>query len=229
VITSSAIVVATGATAKWLSVPGEAELLSRGVHTCATCDGFFYKGKPAAVIGGGDTAMEQALFLARMAKRVTVIHRRDEFRASKAMATRVLNHPNIDILWNTMVLQFQADPTNEQLESLLLAEEQTMESMDDENNVQLDVEVVESVFRVDGVFVAIGHVPNTQLFDDDPSLRRDDEGYIYTIPGSTVTSVTGVYAAGDVADHVYRQAITSAGTGAMAAMDAERWLCEHGC
>lgn len=212
-LTSRALIVATGARAKWLGVPGELELLSKGVHTCATCDGFFYKGLHAAVIGGGDTAMEQALFLARLAAKVTVIHRRESFRASKAMATRVLNHPNIEILWDTTVEHFVEGPDGT-LATLRLGHKGK------------DNETVVRDLKVDGAFVAIGHVPNTQLFE---SVRKDTEGYIYTIPGSTVTSVTGIYAAGDVQDHVYRQAITSAGTGAMAAMDAERWLCEHGC
>ena len=233
-MTSSALIIASGAAAKWLKVPGEQELLSRGVHTCATCDGFFYKGKHAAVIGGGDTAMEQALFLARMAARVTVIHRRGEFRASKAMATRVLNHPSIEIVWNTVVREFVSKSDGkggQQLAALRIWGEPLREDGGDAlENGSGDLDTpTERLLDVDGCFVAIGHVPNTELFDDDPALRRDSEGYIYTIPGSTVTSVTGVYAAGDVADKVYRQAITSAGTGAMAAMDAERWLCEHGC
>lgn len=214
VITSSALVVATGASPKWLGVPGEAELLSRGVHTCATCDGAFYKGKHAAVVGGGDTAMEQALFLARICSRVTVIHRSAAFRASKAMATRVLRHPKILILWNTKITRFVASADTGDL-----AEVET-------ESGGASTPASTTSLTVDGVFVAIGHTPNTELFTD---VRKNHDGYIYTLPGSTVTSVTGVYAAGDVQDDVYRQAITSAGTGAMAAMDAERWLCEHGC
>eukprot|EP00629_Pelagomonadales_sp_RCC1024_P011891 CAMPEP_0119282608 /NCGR_PEP_ID=MMETSP1329-20130426/27010_1 /TAXON_ID=114041 /ORGANISM="Genus nov. species nov., Strain RCC1024" /LENGTH=389 /DNA_ID=CAMNT_0007283271 /DNA_START=100 /DNA_END=1266 /DNA_ORIENTATION=+ len=213
VITSSAVVVATGASPRWLGVPGERELLSRGVHTCATCDGYFYRDKHAVVVGGGDTAMEQALFLARIAKRVTIVHRGSTLRASKAMAARVLRHPKILVLWNTEIRRFVEDPDTEVLGSIEV------------ETIVMDI-VSATSLDADGVFVAIGHTPNTQLFE---GLRKDDQGYIYTLPGSTVTSVAGVYAAGDVADSVYRQAITSAGTGAMAAMDAERWLCEHGC
>jgi len=208
VMTSSAIIIATGASPRWLGAPGERELLSKGVHTCATCDGYQYKERHTLVVGGGDTAMEQALFLARVCSRVTVVHRGGTLRASKAMAARVLRHPKILMLWNSVVTEF-VKGDNGLLESV------SVESMGSTTNLP-----------VDGAFVAIGHTPNTELFSD---LRRDDHGYVYTLPGSTVTSIAGVYATGDVADPVYRQAITSAGTGAMAAMDAERWLCEHGC
>merc|ERR1712232_11414 len=196
-----------------------------GVHTCATCDGYFYKDKHVAVIGGGDTAMEQALFLARLCRQVTIIHRRSVFRASKAMATRVLRHPNITVLWNVEVREFVSH-SGSTLSSLLL---ETVADIDD-SPMKDDVADGDGnglqEFAVDGAFVAIGHIPNTQLFGD---VKKDAEGYIYTVPGTTQTSITGIYAAGDVQDAVYRQAITSAGTGAMAAMDAERWLCEHGC
>ncbi|KAJ1459802.1 hypothetical protein M885DRAFT_613400 [Pelagophyceae sp. CCMP2097] len=211
VFTSSALIIATGASPRWLGAPGEAALLSRGVHTCATCDGYYYKGRPVAVVGGGDTAMEQALFLARICSQVYVLHRAGTFRASKAMATRVLNHPNIVVLWHTVVTEFSEG--GDKLTALQI-------------ETQVDGAASSSTLRVDAAFVAIGHTPNTQLFQD---VKRDDAGYIHTIPGTTATSVPGVYAAGDVQDPVYRQAITSAGTGAMAAMDAERWLCEHGC
>ena len=152
--------------------------------------------------------MEQALFLARVCSRVTIVHRGSSLRASKAMAARVMRHPKILMLWNTVVEEFIKGDDG-------LLKEVRVLSMGSTTTLQ-----------VDGAFVAIGHTPNTELFKD---LRRDDHGYVYTLPGSTVTSIAGVYAAGDVADPVYRQAITSAGTGAMAAMDAERWLCEHGC
>uniref|UniRef100_A0A7S4VZP3 FAD/NAD(P)-binding domain-containing protein n=1 Tax=Ditylum brightwellii TaxID=49249 RepID=A0A7S4VZP3_9STRA len=214
VITSSAVVIATGASPRWIGAEGEQELISKGVHTCATCDGYFYRGKHAVVIGGGDTAMEQALFLARLASRVTLIHRGGVLRASKAMATRVLKHPNILILWNTSVKRFVADGSTGALSSLDI---ETLTTMGENATSNL---------AVDGAFVAIGHTPNSEKFR---GVRTDSKGYIYTLPGSTVTSVTGVFAAGDVQDDLYRQAITSAGTGAMAAMDAERWLCEHGC
>ena len=208
VMTSSAIIIATGASPRWLGAPGERELLSKGVHTCATCDGYQYKDRHTLVVGGGDTAMEQALFLARVCSRVTVVHRGGTLRASKAMAARVLRHPKILMLWNSVVTEF-VKGDNGVLESV------SVESLGST-----------TIVPVDGAFVAIGHTPNTELFSD---LRRDDHGYVYTLPGSTVMSIAGVYAAGDVADPVYRQAITSAGTGAIAAMDAERWLCEHGC
>jgi len=220
VLTSSALIVATGARPRWLGAKGELQYLSKGVHTCATCDGFVYKDKHAAVIGGGDTAMEQALFLARLAKKVTIIHRRDHFRASKAMASRALNHPKIEILWSTTVKEFKAED-GKQLSHLTLQDVVPV----DENGKLVSKLKTEDI-AVDGAFVAIGHIPNTQLFKD---VKKNEEGYIYTIPGTTLTSVPGLYAAGDVQDSVYRQAITSAGTGAMAAMDAERWLCEHGC
>ena len=194
-------------------MPGERELLSKGVHTCATCDGYFYRDRHAIVVGGGDTAMEQALFLARVAQRVTVVHRGATLRASKAMAARALRHPKILLLWNTRITRFVAGASG------LLA------SVELEMGAEGSPPSATSL-EVDGVFVAIGHTPNTELFE---GLRKDEHGYIYTLPGSTVTSVAGVYAAGDVQDPVYRQAITSAGTGAMAAMDAERWLCENGC
>ena len=189
-------------------------------HTCATCDGYFYKGRRVAVVGGGDTAMEQALFLARLGARVTVVHRKAAFRASKAMAARVLGHAAIDVAWGTVVREFVAAPAGgapgaePALARLRVADAESGE---------------ERELEVDGAFVAIGHVPNTQLFVHQPELKLSDEGYLLTVPGSTRTSVVGVYAAGDVQDSVYRQAVTSAGTGAMAAIDAERWLCEHGC
>ena len=228
VVTSSAIIVATGARNKWLGAPGEMELLSRGVHTCATCDGFYYTGKHVAVVGGGDTAMEQALFLARMAERVTVIHRRDAFRASKAMATRVLQHPSINILWETTVVEFltttqmdvlhsnsatdsdansgTADGDTEVLGGLRLFSKDMCEELEvvepPSDGTTIDTSDLgnEYILPVEGVFVAIGHAPNTELV---AALRRDEEGYIYTVPDSTLTSITGVYAAGDVRIFVF--------------------------
>ncbi|KAH8082066.1 thioredoxin-disulfide reductase [Aureococcus anophagefferens] len=192
----------------------DGEVFTTGVHTCATCDGYFYRDRDVVVVGGGDTAMEQALFLARIANRVYVVHRKNSFRASsKAMATRVLKHPKILILWDTVISRFLAGDDGNLNAVELVTDPQGGTAS-------------ETSLSVDGAFVAIGMNPNTELFTE---VRKDEDGYIYTLPGSTVTSVTGVYAAGDVQDAVYRQAITSAGTGAMAAMDAERWLCEHGC
>jgi thioredoxin reductase (NADPH) len=201
---TESVIVSTGASARWLDIPGEARLRGFGVSACATCDGFFFRDRALAVVGGGDSAMEEALFLTKFASKVTVIHRRDEFRASKIMAHRVLDHDKIDVLWDTVVEEVLG---NDGVSALRIRDVATDE---------------EREFPVDGMFVAIGHDPNTGVFAD--SLRLDDDGYIVTAPGSTVTSVEGVFAAGDVVDKVYRQAVTAAGMGCQAAIDAERWL-----
>jgi thioredoxin reductase (NADPH) len=203
--TADAVIVATGATAKWLGIPGEEELTGRGVSACATCDGFFFRDQELVVVGGGDTAMEEALFLTKFASKVTIVHRRDEFRASKIMAQRVLDHEKIVVLWNTVLTEIHGSTTVEKvtLEDTVTGKTQEM--------------------AANGVFVAIGHKPNTELFAE--ALDLDENEYIVTSPdGSTRTDVNGVFAAGDVADHTYRQAVTAAGTGCMAAIDAERWL-----
>jgi thioredoxin reductase (NADPH) len=203
--TADAVIVATGATAKWLGIPGEEELTGRGVSACATCDGFFFRDQELVVVGGGDTAMEEALFLTKFASKVTIVHRRDEFRASKIMAQRVLDHEKIVVLWNTVLTEIHGNTTVEKvtLEDTVTGKKQEM--------------------AANGVFVAIGHKPNTELFAQE--LDLDENGYIVKSPdGSTRTDVDGVFAAGDVADHIYRQAVTAAGTGCMAAIDAERWL-----
>ncbi len=203
--TADAVIVATGATAKWLGIPGEEELTGRGVSACATCDGFFFRDQELVVVGGGDTAMEEALFLTKFASKVTIVHRRDEFRASKIMAQRVLDHEKIVVLWNTVLTEIHGGTTVEKvtLEDTVTGKQQEM--------------------AANGVFVAIGHKPNTELFAE--ALDLDENGYIVKSPdGSTRTDVNGVFAAGDVADHTYRQAVTAAGTGCMAAIDAERWL-----
>lgn len=206
--TADAVIVSTGATAKWLGVPGEAALTGRGVSACATCDGFFFRDQELIVVGGGDTAMEEALFLTKFASKVTVVHRRDEFRASRIMAGRVLEHPKIEVVWNSEIVEIEG---TDKVTGVVLKDTVSGEL---------------SNLAADGVFVAIGHKPVTELFVD--QLELSDSCYIVVEPGTTRTSVEGVFAAGDVADHVYRQAVTAAGTGCMAAIDAERWLTEIG-
>ena len=201
---ADALIVSTGAKARMLGLPSEEALLGKGVSTCATCDGFFYREKPLAIVGGGDSAMEEATFLTKFATKVTVVHRRDELRASKIMQERAFANPKIDFKWNTVVDHVVG---NGSVEALDLSDTVTGEK---------------SRLEVDGLFIAIGHDPNTDLFPG--QLDLDDEGYILTEPNSTRTSVDGVFAAGDVQDHTFRQAITAAGSGCMAAMEAERYL-----
>jgi thioredoxin reductase (NADPH) len=200
---ADAVIVATGASARWLGVPGEETLRGHGVSACATCDGFFFRDMPIVVVGGGDSAMEEALFLTKFASKVTIVHRRDEFRASKIMAARALEHPKIEVRWNSVVTEILGDGT---VEAVRLRDVVTDEI---------------EVFPTEGVFMAIGHDPNTTLFAD--HLDLDDNGYLRTF-GNTVTSVEGVFGAGDVVDFTYRQAVTAAGMGCRAAIDAERWL-----
>ncbi len=203
--TADALIIATGASAKWLDLGVDKKLSGRGVSTCATCDGFFFKGLPVAVVGGGDTAMEEAIYLSKLATKVTVIHRRDTLRASKVMQDKALTTPNIHFLWNKEVIDIN-DPSQGKVTSLVLRDTITGER---------------SELAVDGVFIGIGHTPNTALFKG--QLAMHDNGYLKTHDGSR-TSVPGVFAAGDVQDHVYRQAVTAAGSGCMAAIDAERFL-----
>lgn len=205
VIEAEIVIIATGATAKWLGIDSEARYNGHGVSACATCDGFFYKGMNVAVVGGGDTAAEEATYLANLCKKVYLIVRRDELRASKAMQHRIFNTPNIEVLWNHVTEE-------------IIGDEKFVTGVKVKNIISGVVDTID----VDGFFVAIGHQPNTEMFVG--QLELDQLGYIKTIPGTTYTSVEGVFAAGDVQDHVYRQAITAAGTGCMAAIEAERWL-----
>ncbi|MCX6993891.1 MAG: thioredoxin-disulfide reductase [Kiritimatiellaeota bacterium] len=201
---TQAVIIATGASAQYMGLASEQKLLGRGVSGCATCDGALYRGKPVAVVGGGDTAMEDALFLTRFAAQVTVIHRRDEFRASRIMAERVKQHPKIKIMWNTVVDEV-LDVAREEVTGLRL------------KNVKTGALTELSVA---GVFIAIGHQPNTKAFVG--QVAMDDKGYILT--EHTRTNVPGIFAAGDVQDHTYRQAVTAAGSGCMAAIEVERYL-----
>ena len=201
---SRSVIVSTGARSLMLGLPAEQRLLSRGVSTCATCDGFFFRGKHIAVIGGGDSALEEAIFLTKFGETVTVVHRRKELRASKIMQDRAFKNPKINFVWDSVVEDIDGD--------------HTVKGLHLRNVVTGEI----SYLPVEGVFVAIGHAPNTDIFAG--QLDMDEAGYLLTQPGSTATNIPGVFACGDAQDHVYRQAVTAAGTGCMAAIDAERWL-----
>ena len=203
------LVIATGAQARWLGIPGEKELSGFGVSACATCDGFFYRGKDVAVIGGGNSATEEALYLSNIAKSVTLIHRRDSLRSEKILQQRLFAKPNVAVVWNTAVDEMLAADTGrvKVLRALALRDVKTGARRE---------------MPIDGAFVAIGHSPATALFQG--QVAMDPEGYVLTTPGSTRTSVDGVFAAGDVQDRIYRQAVTAAGTGCMAALEAEKYL-----
>ena len=204
---SEAVIISTGASAKLLGLESESKLMGHGVSACATCDGFFYKDKKVLVVGGGDSAMEEATFLTKFASKVSIIHRRNEFRASKIMQDRVLNNDKIDVIWNTSVENMIGDVNKGGLVAAELKNIKTDESYR---------------LECDGLFLAIGHKPNSSLFVD--SLDLDDKGYIITKSDSTCTSIPGIFASGDIQDKVYRQAITAAGSGCMAALDAERFI-----
>lgn len=206
IVEAQTLIISTGASAKWLGLESEKRLMAKGVSACATCDGFFFKNQDIVVVGGGDTAMEEATFLTRFAKSVTIVHRRESFRASKIMVQKAMQNPKIRVLFNTAVDEILGD--------------QVVEAVRLRNTLNDQVEML----PVQGVFMAIGHQPNTGLFSG--QLDMNPAGYLTVEPGSTRTRIAGVFAAGDVADPIYRQAVTAAGTGCMAAIDAERFL-EH--
>ncbi len=207
-VKTETVIISTGASAKWLGIESEKKYYGKGVSACATCDGFFFRNQDIAVVGGGDTAMEEATFLTRFAKSVTVIHRRDSLRASKIMQDKATKNPKIKFLWDTAV---------EGINGATAVESITLKNLKTEKTSDL---------AVTGLFIAIGHEPNTKPFKD--FLKTDENGYLVVEPGTTKTNVPGIFAAGDVADHVYRQAVTAAGTGCMAAIDAERFLENEG-
>jgi thioredoxin reductase (NADPH) len=207
---ADSIIIATGAQARWLGLESEQTLQGRGVSACATCDGFFYRGKTVAVVGGGNTAVEEALYLTHHAEKVTLIHRRDTLRAEKILQARLFAHPKIDVIWNSAVAEIVGGGSPEVVTGVRLT------------NTAIGAE---TVLPVDGVFIAIGHSPTTAIFAG--HIDMDSEGYIRTTAGSTRTSVPGVFAAGDVQDKIFRQAVTAAGTGCMAALEAEKFIAEH--
>jgi thioredoxin reductase (NADPH) len=208
---ADAVILATGAQARWLDLPGEQKFRGHGVSACATCDGFFYRNKEVLVIGGGNTAVEEALFLTNFASKVTVVHRRDTFRAERILQERLYQNPKISVLWNTALDDVGGDAEPLKVRSALLR----------------DVKTGEITERpIDGIFIAIGHSPATELVAGQVEMKRS--GYVKTAPHSTATSVPGLFAAGDVADDIYRQAVTAAGLGCMAALEAEKFLAAHG-
>ncbi|QXV63931.1 thioredoxin-disulfide reductase [Mucilaginibacter sp. 21P] len=209
-ILADTVIISTGASAKWLGLESEQKYSGFGVSACAVCDGFFFKGQDVAIVGAGDTAAEEATYLAKMCRKVYMIVRREEFRASKAMVHRVLNTPNIEVLYNTETIEIMGDGTA--VNAVKVCNNQTQQ---------------ETILDVTGFFVAIGHKPNTDIFRG--TINMDETGYIITRPGSTETNIEGVFCCGDAQDHIYRQAVTAAGTGCMAAIDAERYLAakEH--
>ena len=207
IFTADSIIIATGAQARWLGLPSEETFKGYGVSACATCDGFFYKGKDVIVVGGGNTAVEEAIFLTNFARKVTVIHRRDSFRAEKIMQERLFKNPKVEVVWHTALAEVLGNAETKTVTGVRLRNVETGQETDR---------------PVDGVFVAIGHAPATELFKG--QLEMKPSGYLITQPDSTATSIPGVFAAGDVKDDIFRQAVTAAGMGCMAALEAERWL-----
>lgn len=207
-ITADAVIISTGASAKWLGLPNEERLNGFGVSACAVCDGFFYRGQEVVLVGAGDTACEEAIYLSKLCTKVTMLVRRGHFRASKTMSNRVLNTANIEVIWNTETMDIlgEKNVTGARIKNVLTGEEQ--------------------IIPATGFFVAIGHTPNSEVFKG--QLAMDENGYIKTKPGTSYTNCEGIFASGDVQDHIYRQAVTAAGTGCMAALDAEKWLNEKG-
>jgi len=212
--TCDALVIATGAQAKWLGIPTEKEFMGFGVSACATCDGFFYRGKNVVVVGGGNSAVEEALYLSNLAAHVTMVHRRDAFRAEKILQQRVFEKANIDVIWDTEVVEYLGAPAKPPMPASV-------------NGVRLKNRKTGGMtdMPIDGIFVAIGHAPAVSLFKD--KLKHKPNGYLWTAPDSTATDIPGVFAAGDVTDDIYRQAVTAAGMGCMAALEAERYLAGH--
>lgn len=208
--TCDALVIATGAQARWLGIPSEEEFKGHGVSACATCDGFFYRGKDVAIVGGGNTAVEEALFLTNFANTVTLVHRRDSLRAEKMMQQRLFSHPKIRVVWDSAIDEVLGSSNPKSVTAVRLRNTKTDATTD---------------LNVDGMFVAIGHAPATELFVG--QVDMDSDGYIRTAPDSTATNIPGVFAAGDVKDRVFRQAVTAAGMGCMAALEAEKYLAHH--
>jgi len=205
--TADALIIATGAQAKWLGIPSEQKFQGFGVSACATCDGFFYRGKEVLVVGGGNSAVEEALFLTNFATKVTVIHRRDTFRAEKIMQDRLFKHPKIEVIWDSAIDEILGTDNPPGVTGARIRNVKTGETRD---------------LKADGVFMAIGHAPATELFKGQLDMKPG--GYLKTVPGTATTNIAGVFAAGDVTDDIYRQAVTAAGMGCMAALEAERWL-----
>jgi thioredoxin reductase (NADPH) len=211
VYTGDALIIATGAQAKWLGIDAEQKFMGFGVSACATCDGFFYRGKDVIVVGGGNTAVEEALYLANLAKSVTLVHRRDELRSEKILQDRLFKKDNIHVEWNSELIDLTGEKVNPALPAAVTGA------------VLRNTETGETKsMAIDGVFIAIGHAPSVSLFEG--QVKQKDNGYLWTAPDSTATNIEGVYAAGDVTDDIYRQAVTAAGMGCMAALEAERWL-----